>query len=354
MSAGHERMVLGILMVPPARVVGKCHLKVTYSCANGMYRRPSTNDRHTCQGLGASHGWDVAMPREWGRKRPSVAEVRSPTVRRRELGALLRSLRLERGFTVEQVAAELLCSPSKVSRMETGQRGATLRDIRDLCGLYGVTDEDERDRLMDIAREGKQPGWWQSYALPYTTYVGLEQAAASIKIYHSAAVHGLLQTGSYTRAIHKVGIIRLSEEVIEERVKERYTRQQRLTDVNPPRVEIILDEAVLWRPVGGPSAMREQLDRIVAVAAYPNVTVQVLPFKIGAHPALESDFTILSFDGQAATVVYVEGLSGYMYLERPSDVERYQQVFGRLHTMASSPEDSVDIITKIRETHEDG
>jgi len=100
--------------------------------------------------------------------------------------------------------------------------------------------------------------------------------------------------------------------------------------------------------------MREQLDHIVAVAAYPNVTLQGLPFKIGAHPALESDFTILSFEGQSSTVVYVEGLSGYMYLERPSDVERYQQVFEILHTMASSPEDSVELITKIRDTHTSG
>jgi transcriptional regulator with XRE-family HTH domain len=275
-------------------------------------------------------------------------------VRRRELGAVLRSLRQERGFTVEQVAEQLLCSPSKVSRMETGQRGATLRDIRDLCDLYGVMDEDERSRLMDLAREGKQQGWWQSFGLPYTTYVGLEQAADSIRIYHCATVPGLLQTGPYTRAIHKVGIIRLPDEVIEERVNERQTRQQRLTGANPPAVEIILDEAVLRRPVGGPSAMREQLDHIVAVAAYPNVTLQVLPFKIGAHPALESDFTIMSFEGQSSTVVYVEGLSGYMYLERPSDVERYQQVFEILHNMAPSPEDSVELITKIRDTHKRG
>src|SRR6202008_3079482 len=153
LSAGRERMLsLANFMVPLAHVVGKCHLKVTYSCAKGTYLRKAADVRDACRGLGVGHGWDVATPREWGRKRPSVPEVRSPTVRRRELGALLRALRTERGFTVEQVAAELLCSPSKVSRMETGQRGATLRDIRDLCDLYGVTGEDERARLMDIAR----------------------------------------------------------------------------------------------------------------------------------------------------------------------------------------------------------
>jgi hypothetical protein len=238
--------------------------------------------------------------------------------------------------------------------METGQRGATLRDIRDLCGLYGVTDEDERARLMDLAREGKQTGWWQSFGLPYPTFVGLEQAATSMKIYTCAIVPGLLQTGDYTRAIHEIGIPRLSDSAIEERVAERSTRQQRLTGMNPPSVEIVLDEAVLHRPVGGPSVMREQLDRIISVAYYPNVTIQVLPYKAGAHPAMESGLTILSFEGSAPSVVHVEGLVGQIYLERQADVERYEQVFGRLRALASSPKDSVAIITKIRETHTSG
>src|SRR5262249_30221312 len=149
LSAGRERMLsLANFMVPLAHVVGKCHLKVTYSCAKGMYLRQAKPKACICGklkmsgmragALGVGHGWDVATPWEWGRKRPPVPEVRSPTVRRRELGAVLRALRTERGFTVEQVAEQLLCSPSKVSRMETGQRGATLRDIRDLCDLYGV------------------------------------------------------------------------------------------------------------------------------------------------------------------------------------------------------------------------
>src|ERR1700761_9264734 len=118
----------------------------------------------------------------------------SPTVRRRELGALLRALRNERGLTVDQVAAELLCSPSKVSRMETGQRGATLRDIRDLCDLYGVAKAADRERLMTLAREGKQPGWWQSYDLDYATYVGLEEAAVALSYFQSSIVPGILQT----------------------------------------------------------------------------------------------------------------------------------------------------------------
>ncbi len=283
-----------------------------------------------------------------------MSEVRSPTLRRRELGALLRMRRLQLGLTVDQVAERLLCSPSKVSRMETGQRGATLRDVRDLCDLYHVSDDDERERLMDLAREGKQQGWWQAYALDYATFIGLEQAAMSIRVYHSAVIPGMLQIGDYTRAVHQVGIPRFPDPIIEERVEERSTRQQLLTRPAPPLVEVVLDEAVLHRPVGGPSVMREQLDRIASVAGYPNVSIQVLPFAVGAHPALESDFIILDFGGQAARIVYVEGLVGQIYVERPQDVERYQKVWERLRTMASSPQDSLDLLTKIRDTYTNG
>lgn len=280
-----------------------------------------------------------------------MPEVRSPTVRRRELGAILRSLRNERGLTVDQVAAELLCSPSKVSRMETGQRSATPRDVRDLCELYGVTDPAERERLTTLAREGKRQGWWQSYSLPYTTFVGLEQEATSMKIYHSAVVPGLFQTSDYTRGIHKTGIPRLDESEVEVRVAERATRQELLSRENPPQIDVMLDEAVLHRPVGGPIVMRDQLTRLREVADLPNVTIRVVPYEVGAHPALESNFIILEFEGQAPTVVYVEGLAGFLYLERAAEIERYLRAFEILHNMALSPKDTSVLLAKVRDTY---
>ena len=144
-----------------------------------------------------------------------VPEVRSPTVRRRELGALLRALRTKRGLTVEQVAERLLCSLSKLSRMETGHGVATPRDIRDLCELYGVTDEAERDRMMRSPMRGKQQGWWQSYDLDYGTYVGLEAAATGLRYFQSSVVPGLLQTADYARAGHEAVIPRLAPDRIE-------------------------------------------------------------------------------------------------------------------------------------------
>ncbi len=277
-----------------------------------------------------------------------MPELRSPTIRRRELGALLRSLRLERGLTVEQVATRLLCSPSKVSRMETGHRGATARDVRDLCDLYGVTSPDERARMAKLAAEGKQQGWWQSYELDYfATFVGLEEAATTIKMYQSTTIPGLLQTPDYVRAMCGVLVPEVSAERTEELIEVKQRRQRRLSGEPPLPLSVVLDEAVLHRAVGGPTAMAAQLDRLVEATRTQNVTIQVIPYSAGAHAAMDSTFTIMEFADPVPSLVYVEGLVGWIYIERPQDVARYEHVFDRLQGSALSPEDSVEMITKV-------
>jgi transcriptional regulator with XRE-family HTH domain len=277
-----------------------------------------------------------------------VPEVRSPTVRRRELGALLRKLRTEKGLTVEQAADRLLFSMSKLSRMETGHGVATPRDIRDLCDLYCVTDEAERDRLTSLAREGKRTGWWQSYDLDYfATYVGLEAEAVAISYYQSAIVPGLMQTPSYARAMHEANVPKIPPERIEQLIEVRLTRQQRLVEEPPLRVEAVLDEALLHRMVGGAVVMAAQLERLIELSGQPNVTMQVIPYSVGAHPAMNSTFNILDFVGPAPTVVYVEGLVGWIYVERPHDVERYRQVFNHLRAVSLSPQESIELIARI-------
>jgi len=275
-----------------------------------------------------------------------LPEVRSPTVRRRELGALLRALRSEKGLTVEQVADRLLCSPSKVSRMETGHGIATPRDIRDLCDLYGVTDAAERDRMMTLAREGKRRAWWQSYDLAYATYVGLEEEAVAISAFQSSVVHGLLHTAGYARAGHEGAMPRLDPQQIDLQIEAKLTRQRILTRDDPPRFHVVLDEAVLHREVGGRAAMAEQLDKILQTATLPNVVVQVLPYDRGFHPAVESNFTILELPNPDLGVVFVEGLIGSTYLERPEDLKRYHEVFRKLQSIALNPQDAADLIAK--------
>jgi transcriptional regulator with XRE-family HTH domain len=278
----------------------------------------------------------------------SVPEVRSPTVRRRELGAVLRKLRTEKGLTVEQAAQQLMFSMSKLSRMETGHGIATLRDIRDLCDLYGVTDEAERDRMMSLALEGKQAGWWQGYDLDYfATYVGLEAEAVEIKYYQSAIVPGLMQTPAYARAMHEAGIPKFTPERIDQLIEVRLTRQRLLVQKQPVRLEVVLDEAVLHRLVGGPVVMKGQLDRLIELSNEPNVSMQVIPYSAGAHPAMDSTFNILEFTGSVPSVVYVEGLVGWIYPERPQDIKRYQEVFEHLRTIASNSHESIELIARI-------
>ena len=289
-----------------------------------------------------------------------MPEVRSPTLRRRELGARLRALRLEQGFTVDQVAEQLLCSPSKVSRMETGQRGATQRDVRDLCRLYGVTDETQAAYLMDLVREGKQQAWWQSYELDhFATYVGLEEAATTIKQYQSTTMPGLLQTPEYARATAEVlipdaspGVSQLSPERVGELVEVKLRRQEVLAMERSVQFSVVLDEAVLHRAVGGSAGMRVQLDRLIEVTKNQNVTIQVIPYGVGAHPAMDSTFTILEFVESVPSVVYVEGLIGSLYVERSQDIARYERVFEHLRAIALTPQESIELIARVSASYQ--
>jgi transcriptional regulator with XRE-family HTH domain len=277
-----------------------------------------------------------------------VADEASPTVRRRELGFLLRKLRTDRGLSVEEVTARLLFSATKVSRLETGRAGASARDIRDLCDLYEVSDPAERERLMTLARAGKQRGWWQEYALPYATYVGLETEAASISDYNSDVVTGVLQTESYARAILEAAEPSIDQATIGQRVESRLKRQALLTKEDGPLFHFILDEGALHRPVGGAAVMRAQLHRIIELTGLPKVTFQLIPLDLGAHPALDSTFVIIEFaEPMVNDVVYVEGFVGNIYLESPGDLQRYRNLFSRLRSIALSPADSVDLLTRI-------
>jgi transcriptional regulator with XRE-family HTH domain len=279
----------------------------------------------------------------------------SPTVRRRELGTLLRKLREEKGMTVKQVTEQLLCSPSKVSRIETGQRGATLRDVRDLCDFYGVADPAFRDQLMDLAKQGKQQGWWQPFDLPYSTYVGFEAEARVIRDFDSAVVPGLLQTPEYVRALHEDPLPFGSRDLVGQRIQARLKRQELITRPSPPPLELraVLDEAVLHRVIGGPAVMAAQLKRVVQEMERPNVTVQVIPYSVGAHPALDSNFNILEFSGSAADIVYSEGMVGFIYLDRPEDITRYHEVFQHLSQIALKPDQSAELMLRVGRMYDD-
>ena len=277
----------------------------------------------------------------------------SPIARRRELGALLHTLRVQKGLTVRQVAEHLMCSENKVRRMEANFRAGTPRDVRDLCDLYGVTGVTERDRMMTLAVEGKQQAWWQSYDLSYETYVGLEADALVISAFQSSVVHGLLHTAEYARANHENSMPRLDPEQIEMHIEAKLIRQRILTQTDPPSFSVVLDEAALHRLVGGRQVMAMQLANILKMSALPNVVVQVLPFERGAHPAMESNFTILQLPDPTPGAVYVEGLIGSTYLDRPEDLERYHDIFRKLQSIALSSEETAGWIADLGHSYAD-
>jgi transcriptional regulator with XRE-family HTH domain len=256
-----------------------------------------------------------------------VAAIGSFTARRRELGSMLRSFRVDAGLTAEQVAWRLGVSRSKISRLENGQRGATQADVLRLCELYQV-DEADRLRLTELAAEGKQRAWWSPFNFPHSEYIGLEAASSSISDWCLALAPGLLQTPEYARAVVRGSVPEKEGRVVDERVQERLDRQRLLYSEAAPRFEAILDESVLHRVVGSPAVMLGQLRRLLEVSELPNVSIRVVPYDAGAVPAGVSKFRILRFGlPNVPDIVQTEELTRHRNLDAPGEVEIYEETF---------------------------
>jgi len=277
----------------------------------------------------------------------------NPTIRQRELGTHLRQLRNALNLTVEDVATQLLCSATKISRIETAMRRPSLRDVRDLCMLYSV-DEPTTAQLMDLARMAREPGWWTQYGdLGLGPYIGLEQDAKAITCFTMYGVPALLQTEDYAREIVKAIAPHATPAVHEQRVEARLRRQQVLEHDDPPRYRALLDEAVLRRQVGGASVMVAQIDKILKLDRDSKATVQVIPFDVGAHAAQDSNFVFLEFQEPMSSIVFIEGLAGNQYLERRSDVENYREAIEQLRDSALTPRDSVEYMVTVQKIYAD-
>ena len=257
-----------------------------------------------------------------------------PTVQRLVLGGHLRRLREEASITTEQAAGAIRGSHSKISRMEHGRVGFKDRDIADLLTLYGVTSGEEREVLLKLAREANTPGWWQGYSdiLPHWVepYFGLEAAASIIRIYELQFVPGLLQTADYARAIIRLGNAS-TEEDVRRRAEARIARQDILTRENPPRLWAVMDDGALRRSIGGKAVMREQIRHLARMCEHPAVTLQILPFQVGGHPAMGGPFTILRYsEPDLRDVVYIEQLTSALYLDKVAEVDSYLEVMEQL------------------------
>jgi uncharacterized protein DUF5753/helix-turn-helix protein len=277
------------------------------------------------------------------------APVGGPTVLRILLGAHLRRLRERAGISREDAGYHIRASGSKISRMELGRVSFKERDVIDLLMFYGVDDSEERDSLIQLAREANATPWWQKYqdATPdwFNLYVGLEEAAQLIRVYEVQFVPGLLQTEDYARAVVMQGAPGLEPDEVERRVALRLGRQKLLTKDSPPRLWAIVDEAALRRPMGGKDVLAGQIQRLMDLVSEPNITLQVMPFKYGGHAAEGGAFHIMRFpEADLPDMVYVEYLTGALYIEKPEEVERYAAVMERLSVAGTSPERTREIL----------
>ncbi|KWW97624.1 hypothetical protein TH66_18875 [Carbonactinospora thermoautotrophica] len=282
---------------------------------------------------------------------------RPPTVRARRLGAELRRLREAAGFTLEQAAEAIECHPSMLSRIETGHRNIRPLELRALLDKYGVTDEERREALLTLSRESKRRDWWHSYsdvlARPYQDLISLEVRASSLRIYHTQVIPGLFQTAGYAYAVIQAVRVGDAPEAIQRRVDARMARQEILRREPPPEVWLVLDEAALRRaPTADPGVMRDQLEHLLEVADLPHVTLQVLPFSAGLHAGVDGAFTFLAFpEVEGPSIVYLESLTGGLYIEKEPDVDRYARVFDHLRASALPEAASRRMIVECRKEY---
>jgi transcriptional regulator with XRE-family HTH domain len=270
-----------------------------------------------------------------------------PTMLRILLGTQLRRLRENRGITAQEAARVIRGSESKISRMELGRNAIREIDVLDLLTYYGVGAV-EREQLLSLAEQAGRPGWWHRYSdiLPdwFQPYVGMEEAATSIRTYEPMFIPGLLQTKQYTAAVLAVCDIPISE--AERHVILRKERQRRFTE-GRLNLWAIVEETALRRPMGSKEILRDQLRYLLSLSSKRNLTVQIIPAGTGGH-AVPSGFTILRFAAaDLPDVAYLEHLTSAFYFDKKSDVDRYLLNMERLSIMSAKPDQTPGILAGI-------
>ncbi|MFJ6895028.1 helix-turn-helix domain-containing protein [Streptomyces hokutonensis] len=278
-----------------------------------------------------------------------------PSVLRMILGRQLEELRTRAGLTYEEAGTAIGVSHSTIRRMEAAKVARLrLADAEKLLQVYGVTDRQEIDTFLKSVREASKRGWWHTYrdVMPdwFAAYLSLEQAALQVRAYENEFVHGLLQTEEYARALLGAGNPHAPTEATERRVALRMRRQELLTREAPPRVWVVMDETVLRWPVGGAAVMRAQVDHLIEVNRLPHVTLQIMPFANGPHPAMRAGaFHLFRFRApELPDVVYLNGLVGAVYLDKGDDVVVYREALDRLGAQAAPARKTEALLGAIR------
>jgi len=275
-----------------------------------------------------------------------------PTARRLVLGAQLRRLREAADISRADAGYSIRGSESKISRLELGRVGFKERDVADLLTMYGVSDPGEREVFLEMVKQANEPGWWHRYSdlMPnwFQDFVGLEESASRIQTYELQFVPGLMQTEDYARAIASYGRPESASDEAERRVALRIRRQKVLARPDAPRLWAVIDEAVLYRPIGGRRVMLAQIEHLLELTRLPNITLQVMPYRLGGYVA-EGAFTMLRFAEPALPdLVYIEHLTGALYLDKREEIELYSRVIDQLTVDAETPDHTRQLLAKVR------
>lgn len=270
-------------------------------------------------------------------------------VRQRQVAAELRALRKMAGLTCAEVADELGVSVTKISRMETGDRGLYPDDVSALLGRYKVPAS-KRQELMDQLRNGADPNWWQMKPADLPTewrdLMHLENEATAIANFEPILIPGLLQTAEYAAAMMRGINEDLSDREVTNMVATRMGRQTLLSKRDAPTLYAIVDEMVLRRPIGSPGVMQRQLQHLLTSAQRPTITLQVIPFAAGSTAGLEGPIVIVDLpDGRS--VVHLETRRAGGFLSEESHVKATKLAWRRLRAVALAPDNSARLIAAV-------
>lgn len=288
-----------------------------------------------------------------------MSTVRPSTVLGRQLGDELRKLREAAGISMAQAAEVLDCTKGKISRIENGHVPVRTPDLIALMQAYQMAETEAQERLVALARRAnrrRREGWWHQYASllsdTYLDQIEMESICESIRTYQVQLVPGLLQTEEYGRAVTVASRAWRTAEEIDQFVKVRIARQERLTGESALEYWAVLAEGVLRQQVGGPDIMRAQLQHLVTMAQQPNITVQVLPFSRGAHSSMFGPYLLLSFPQMASLdLVLTETPTGNIWRERETEVACYRALFDDARMAALPPTESLKLIQRVAEEY---
>lgn len=287
-----------------------------------------------------------------GARQSVASRPPAPTLPQWDLGRYLRSRRQDCDLSAEGVAKELQCAPSRIRQLEAAEIRPTEAELNSLRQLFKLDDDEDLDRLI---REAGLPGWWAKFRDLGVPYIGLEQHASSITSYTTQYLPALVQTAEYARAIILVIAPQIDPSILEERVEARLQRQHILSAATAPRYEVLLDEAVLRRPIGGRTVMYEQLGHVLAMSQAKQVNLRVVPIGNGVRVAQDSNFVRLQFERpDLLPVVYIEGLVASPLLVEKEDTDRYAEEIERLEKLALDSSESAELVTRARDSYRDG